>query len=58
MDFPVRPQDAVDAGVPYYTPPAMPAAAAAAAQGLTPEDRAAIAGALALGNVSKHGGWR
>lgn len=53
MDFPVRPQDAVDAGVPYYTPPAMPAAAAAAAQGLTPEDRAAIAGACAMRSVYK-----
>lgn len=45
VDFPVRPQgDAVDAGVPYYTPPEMPPAAVAAAQGLSPEDRAAIAG--------------
>lgn len=45
VDFPVRPQEAgVDAGAPYYTPPAMPPAAVAAAQGLSPEDRAAIAG--------------
>lgn len=45
VDFPVRPQEAgADAGAPYYTPPAMLPAAVAAAQGLSPEDRAAIAG--------------
>lgn len=46
VDFPVRPQ--VDAGgLPYYTPPPVPAATVAAAQGLSPEDRAAIAAAVA-----------
>eukprot|EP00878_Enallax_costatus_P019987 GHUV01021108.1.p1 GENE.GHUV01021108.1~~GHUV01021108.1.p1 ORF type:complete len:480 (+),score=158.33 GHUV01021108.1:171-1610(+) len=46
VDFPVRPQ-ADTGGAPYYTPPPMPAATAAAAQGLSPEDRAAIAAAVA-----------
>jgi hypothetical protein len=49
VDFPVRPQAAAEAasGAPYYTPPPMPAAEAAAAQGISPEDRAAIAAAVA-----------
>lgn len=46
MDFPVRPQ-AEPSPAPYYTPPPVPAAAAAAAQALSPEDRAAIAAAVA-----------
>jgi hypothetical protein len=49
VDFPVRPQAAAEAagGAPYYTPPPMPASEAAAAQGISPEDRAAIAAAVA-----------
>jgi hypothetical protein len=49
VDFPVRPQAAAEAagGAPYYTPPPMPAAETAAAQGISPEDRAAIAAAVA-----------
>lgn len=47
VDFPVRPQSDPSTAAPYYTPPPMPAAAAAAAQGLSPEDRAAIAAAVA-----------
>jgi hypothetical protein len=44
VEFPARPEQAVDSSAPYYTPPPMPPAAVAASQGLTPEDRAAIAG--------------
>lgn len=48
VDFPVRPAaEGGDGGAPYYSPPPMPAAAAAAAQGISPEDRAAIAAAVA-----------
>ncbi|KAF8056348.1 chid1 [Scenedesmus sp. PABB004] len=49
VDFPVRPAAPADeaAAVPYYTPPPAPPAEVAAAQGISPEDRAAIAAAVA-----------